>query len=192
MNKNEVHIAFEILLEEIEEVFNVISYEGEKAFKLKDFDKAKQLIENGVKLKTFREQVKELQQKWKNIFDGKVTYRYTRKIAKRKNTERLKRGLRTPENAFIIPILETLIENNRSMEIKKVLKQLSIKMSDTLNQYDKQTLPSDSKQKRWENTSQWARNTMVNNGLLASDSPRGIWEITEKGREYYQENKAGF
>jgi hypothetical protein len=189
MDKNEVHIAFEILLEEIEEVFNIISREGEEAFKTKEFDKAKQLIENAEKLKHFREHVKELQLKWKNIFDGKVTYRYTRKIAKRKNTERLKRGLRTPENAFIIPILETLIENNGSMEMRKVIKQLGIKMSDTLNQYDKQTLPSDLKQKRWENTAQWARNTMVNNGLLASDSPRGVWQITENGRKYYIENK---
>jgi hypothetical protein len=30
---------------------------------------------------------------------------------------------------------------------------------------------------------------MVNEGLLASDSPWGIWEITEKGREFYKENK---
>jgi restriction system protein len=44
MDKNEVNSAFEILLEEIEEVFNMISEEGEEAFKTQDFDKAKTLV----------------------------------------------------------------------------------------------------------------------------------------------------
>jgi hypothetical protein len=33
MDKNEVNIAFEILLEDIEEVFNMISNEGEKSLR---------------------------------------------------------------------------------------------------------------------------------------------------------------
>jgi len=52
MNKNEVNTAFEILIEEIEEVFNIISKEGEEAFKTQDFDKAKSLIEYGERLKS--------------------------------------------------------------------------------------------------------------------------------------------
>ncbi|MEM7820360.1 MAG: winged helix-turn-helix domain-containing protein, partial [Candidatus Aenigmatarchaeota archaeon] len=31
---------------------------------------------------------------------------------------------------------------------------------------------------------QWARNAMVKEGLLASDSPRGVWEITAVGRRW--------
>jgi excinuclease UvrABC nuclease subunit len=61
MDKNEVNTAFEILLEEIEEVINLISKEGEEAFKTQDFDKAKTLIEYGERLKCFREKVKTLQ-----------------------------------------------------------------------------------------------------------------------------------
>jgi hypothetical protein len=30
---------------------------------------------------------------------------------------------------------------------------------------------------------------MVKEGLLAKDSPPGIWEITEEGRKYYYEEK---
>ena len=48
---------------------------------------------------------------------------------------------------------------------------------------------TDPKLIRWRNTAQWTRNTMVNEGLLAKDSPWGIWEITEKGRKFYEENK---
>ena len=62
-------------------------------------------------------------------------------------------------------------------------------MKDILNKYDYEPLPSNPKKKRWENTAQWARQTMVYEGLLASNSPRGIWEITEKGRRFYETNE---
>jgi hypothetical protein len=52
MNENEVNTAFEILLGEIEEVFNIISKEGEEAFITQDFDKARSLIEYGERLKS--------------------------------------------------------------------------------------------------------------------------------------------
>ena len=39
---------------------------------------------------------------------------------------------------------------------------------------------------RWENTAQWVRFYLVRQGYLSKDSPRGVWEITDKGREYYK------
>ncbi|MGC9055203.1 MAG: winged helix-turn-helix domain-containing protein, partial [Candidatus Hydrogenedens sp.] len=68
MEQNEVNTAFEILLEEIEEVFNFLNEDAETAFKSKDYEKAKQLIENGEKLKQFREKIKALQTEWQNLF----------------------------------------------------------------------------------------------------------------------------
>ena len=185
MDKNEVNVAFEILLEEIEEVFNIISMEGEEAFKIKDFDKAKQLIEFAERLKFFRERVKALQKEWQTVFSEKIA----KEVPKRQVKSRLKRGLRTPEENFVIPILESLIELGGKAEMKNVLKLVHEKMKNILNKYDYEPLPSNPKQKRWENTAQWARNTMVNEGLLSSESPRGIWEITEKGRNFYNQNK---
>jgi hypothetical protein len=67
MDKNEVNTAFEILLEEIEEVFNTISKEGEESFKTRDFDKAKTLIEYGERLKYFREKVKHFKENGKQF-----------------------------------------------------------------------------------------------------------------------------
>jgi len=43
-------------------------------------------------------------------------------------------------------------------------------------------LASDPDIPRWRNTAQWARHSMVKEGLLKADSPRGIWEITDAGR----------
>ncbi len=182
MNQNEVNTAFEILLEEIEEVFNIISKEGEHAFKSHDFEKARSLIESGERLKSFREKVKSLQKEWQNIFSSRITV--TPK--QRKVKSKLKKGLRTPEDEFFIPILESLIELGGKAEMKKVLSKVYEKMKPKLNKYDLSSLPSNPKQTRWENTAQWARNTMVNEGLLSPNSPRGIWEITEKGRNFYE------
>lgn len=184
LDKNEVHIAFEILLEEIEVVVNGLNKEAEDAFKSQDYEKAKALIEDAVKLTGFREKVKNLQKEWETIFAIKSA-----KIAKRKGYKKLKKGLRTTEDAFRIPILESLIELNGRAQIKDVLKKVYQKMKNQLNEYDLSPLPSNSDQKRWENTAQWCRNTMVNEGLLSSHSPRGIWEITEKGRQYYRAYK---
>ena len=185
MNKNEVNTAFEILLEEIEDVFNIIAKEGEEAFKTQDFDKTRSLIEYGERLKSFREKVKTLQKEWQMIFSERITTQ----VRKREVKSKLKRGLRTPEDKFFIPILGSLIELGGKAEMKDVLKLVQDKMRDILNEYDYETLPSNPKQKRWENTAQWARNTMVNEGLLVRNSPKGIWEITEKGKKFYEENK---
>jgi hypothetical protein len=185
MDKNEVNVAFEILLEEIEEVFNTISEEGEESFKTQDFDKAKTLIEYGERLKYFREKVKILQKEWQTIFSERMlTYRQERQVE-----GRLERGLRTPEESYVMPILGSIIELGGKAEMKDILNLVHEKMKNTLNSYDYKPLPSNPKQKRWENTAQWARYTMVNEGLLAKDSPRGIWEITDKGRKFYEKNK---
>jgi len=185
MDKNEVNTAFEILLEEIEEVFNMISTEGEEAFKAQDFDKARTLIEYGERLKYFREKVKALQREWQTIFSDIIPIQAREKQVK----GRLKKGLRTPEEQFIIPILESIIELGGKAEVRDVLKLVHDKMKGVLNSYDYEPLPSNPKQKRWENTAQWARCTMVNEGLLAKDSPWGVWEVTDKGKKFYEENK---
>jgi len=185
MDKNEVNVAFEILLEEIEEVFNIISRGGEEAFKVKDFEKAKQLIEFAERLKFFREKVKALQKEWQTIFSVKIS----KEVQKRHVKSKLKRGLRTPEEKYVIPILESIIELGGKAEMKNVLNLVYEKMKGILNKYDYEPLLSNPKQKRWENSAQWARNTMVNEGLLSSDSPRGIWEITQKGRDFYNQQK---
>jgi restriction system protein len=73
--------------------------------------------------------------------------------------------------------------------MKNILELVHDKMRNILNRYDYEALSSDPKLIRWKNTAQWTRYSMVNEGLLANNSPQGIWEITEKGRKFYEENK---
>jgi hypothetical protein len=198
MDKDEVYIAFELLLEEIEKAVNMISNEAEKYLRAKDFAKAKTLTEYAEQLEDLREKVKALQGEYQTIlriFSEKIPTQVQieqvkpTQVTKKKVKGKLKKGLRTPEEQFIIPILEAIIELGGRAKVKDVLERVYDKMKNILNSYDEEPLRSRRNVKRWENTARWARQKMVEKGLLAKDSPRGIWEITEEGRKYYYEEK---
>ena len=97
---------------------------------------------------------------------------------------RLARGLRTSEAEFVLPILRALDELGGSATIQKVLEKVGAAMNGQFRDVDYQPLKSDPGHPRWNNTAQWTRNTMVVEGLLKSNSPRGIWEMTGAGRKH--------
>jgi len=180
MEQNEVNAAFEILLEELEQVCNALNEQGSQAFQSGDYDLVKRTIEEGTRLQEFHTKVRELQKEWQRLAAGRLVR--TRASKRRTSGERLPRGLRTPEEAFRRPILESLMELGGQAPMSKVLDLVEQKMKSILNEYDKQPLPSDPRSPRWRNTAQWCRNTLVREGLLKGDSPHGVWEITEAGR----------
>jgi len=61
-------------------------------------------------------------------------------------------------------------------------------MTGTLKKADFEPLASGPDNRRWRNAAQWARNAMVNEGLLKKDFPRGVWEICDKGRSHLKQN----
>lgn len=179
MDRNEVTVAFEIVLEEIETVVDGLNRDGAAAFQKGDYDTARGLIEIATRLAEFRGKVRGLQKEWDNIFSARVP----RKPSKRRRFQRLQRGLRTAEDAFRRPILEALMEMGGAGQVEKVLDRVGEKMKAVLNEYDHQSLPSYPNMVRWRNTAQWCRTSMVQEGLLKADSPRGVWEISDKGKE---------
>lgn len=179
MDRNEVSAAFEIVLEEIETVVDSLNQDGAGAFQKGDYDSARGLIEIATRLAEFRGKVRGLQKEWDNIFSTRIP----RKPNKRRRFPRLQRGLRTPEDAFRRPILETLVEAGGSGPVNEALDTVEQKMKNTLNNYDRQPLPSYPNTVRWRNTAQWCRNSLVQEGLLNADSPRGVWQISDSGRE---------
>jgi hypothetical protein len=98
--------------------------------------------------------------------------------------ERLARGLRTPEAAFVLPILRALEQLGDSAPMQQVLERVGVAMKEELREVDYQSLKSDPGHPRWNNTAQWARQTMVDDGLLKRGSPRGIWEVTAAGKQH--------
>jgi DNA-sulfur modification-associated/Mrr N-terminal domain len=94
---------------------------------------------------------------------------------------RLPRGARTPVGDYYQPILQALNESGGAAKVNDVLERVEQLMKGMLREVDYEPLASDS-MLRWRKTAQWARDAMVKEGLLKSNSPRGIWEITEAGR----------
>lgn len=66
--------------------------------------------------------------------------------------------------------------------MREVIKKLESIMASELNAIDWQSVSSNKKVIRWQNTAKWERYNMVQEGLLANNSPKGIWEITSAGR----------
>jgi restriction system protein len=183
MDRNGVHIAFEILLEEIEQVANGINEAGSEAFRKGAYDEAYRMIEIAMRVVEFREKVKALHEEWKIISASHIP----EPKRERRLAARLERGLRTGVDAFRRPILEALVELGGRAEASKVLELVENKMRDILNDYDYQPLPSNPEMIRWCKTAHWCRFTMVREGLLKGDSPRGIWEISELGWKFLKE-----
>jgi negative regulator of replication initiation len=92
-------------------------------------------------------------------------------------------GDRTPQRAFRVPILRALSELGGQAETRVVLRMVEERLGQLLTPTDRQTL-KDRRVARWQNLAEWERKKMVGDGLLASDSPRGIWRMTEGGRQY--------
>jgi len=187
MMVNEVNAAFEILLEEIEAVTDNLNEAGAEALRAGDYEKAQKAIEEAIRLATFREKVKQLQKEWTKLFPSQTELGKRR--TRRRVKSRLPRGLRTPEDAFRRPILESLIELGGRAQIGEVLDRVGQRMEHLLNEYDRESLPSNPRFVRWRNTAQWCRNTLVREGLMRNDSPHGVWEISEKGRAWLQRHR---
>jgi len=186
MHQNEVAVAFDIVLEEINNAIAALNREGTQALEGGKYDIARDLIEKELQMKAFRSRVKDLQKEWLKFFTAVVPQKARRHKAPR--YQKLQPGLRTPEDKFRIPILQSLVESGGSAPINTVLDKVERLVGDRFNAYDRQTLPSDPTIPRWRNTAQWARHAMVEEGLLSSNSPRGVWEITDTGRTFLAEH----
>lgn len=99
---------------------------------------------------------------------------------------RISYGQRTQQIKYRTPILQALEDLGGSGYVNEVLDFVYKKMKNFLVPVDLEEIPS-VRQKRWRNTAMWERSHMVKDGLLKSDSPRGIWEISEKGKKYLKE-----
>ncbi|MFC1983035.1 winged helix-turn-helix domain-containing protein, partial [Chloroflexota bacterium] len=99
--------------------------------------------------------------------------------------KKLRKGQKTPQQAYRLPILEALSELGGRASTRDVLKIIEEKMKPILIDVDYQKLPS-GVDIRWRNTAQWERWALVKDGLLKAGSPDGIWELSDKGAEEIQ------
>jgi len=122
-----------------------------------------------------------------SILEGKPTTRRTLPPPRAKGEvrERAKIGERLPQAQYTLPILEVLIEMGGKGRMRNVLDRVFDKIEDQLKPKDFEKLPSGTAI-RWKNRAAWERQRLKSEGYLEKGSPRGIWEITDKGRGLYE------
>lgn len=185
MDPTAVNAAFEMLLEEVEGEIDHITSEGARAFDTRDFETVRESLEKVAKVTSVREKIALIREEWLQLRPEDVDAGEPETSqAARRDLGRLGRGLRTPEKEFVLPILQTLVELGGGGSVAEVLERVHRLMADRLLAVDHEPLRSDNSMLRWRNTAQWARNTMVNDGLLKKDSRRGVWEISDVGRRF--------
>ncbi len=187
-NPSNVSSGFEMLLEEVEAEIDFFTRMGSRAFESRDFRKVDEARNQAEKVTAFRDKVAGLRKEWDAISGSEAEEDEETKAARR-NLGRLRKGLRTPEAAYYLPILKALIELGGSAKMQAVLDKVHKAMKPILKDVDHEPLASDSDLPRWRNAAQFARNTMRQEGLLKPDSPHGTWEITQAGKDRVQQGK---
>ena len=180
-NPTNVFVAFELLLEELEAEVEFTNKVGSKAFEGRNYDRAKEALERAAFLTAFRDKVAGLRKEWE-AFAATVPEDDEETQAQRRNLGRLGRGVRTREELYFQPILNALVAMGGTGRMADVLDRVGVLMQGALKKVDFEPLASDPDMPRWRNSAQWARYSMVKEGLLKPDSPRGIWEVTDAGR----------
>ena len=97
-------------------------------------------------------------------------------------------GNLTPPKDFWKPILETLVDEGDQASVQKVIQSVERKMRNRLKLGDHEKNLDGSE--KWEKQVNYQRLAMKHEGLLASNSPRGIWAITEQGRKWLSEQSS--
>lgn len=185
IDQNEVIKSFDSLLIKIDAIGEWFRQRGIKALNMGDYETAEKIISQAKKMATFRERIMELKIDWQKSFFQEVnetaTDKELTKTLPRRPGPVKELNIRTQEKEFRRPILEALEELGGAASHNEVLKRVYEKIKERLSKHDHQLLPGGG-EVRWRNTARWCRKHMVKEGLLASDSPRGIWEITPAGR----------
>jgi len=118
--------------------------------------------------------------------DGRTVYG---DLQKRSETgSKLPRGAKTPLIRYKVPILQVLVDLDGQGKTSIVLERVYEQMKDSFVPADLEELSS-VEFPRWNNNARCEKSKMVKEGLLRKESPFGVWEISEKGREYLQDHK---
>lgn len=182
----EISDAFGTLETALSAVLQQAQKNGAQELQQGHLEQAKAAIARSEELRDIIRQLQILQQRCEALDTSKPAPKKPVK-AQVKRSSNLPRGQKTSEVQFRLPILAVLSDLNGSARISEVLERLETMFKDRFTQADHERLPSN-QDIRWQNTVKWARQRLVNEGLLAADSPRGVWEITPEGRTYLEKH----
>ena len=183
---NDVGEALDLLSDTLTEEEARIREEGAEAMKSGAYDTATEVIEFAKQLLAFQGRVAALAEEWEEIENARdAATPEVQEIVSKKFFGKKRKGIITTQEEYCQPLLEVLDEMGGRGPTDEVLDRLGEKMKGVLKPVDYEHHKSDTNSIRWRNTAQWARNKMVNSdGRMKKGSPRGIWEISSKGRKW--------
>jgi len=114
----------------------------------------------------------------------------------RKTTTRKKpvKRRRAPSNALLsekayeLPLLDALEAAGGRLPTREAVAAVGERVTNKLMPMDHDVM--DQGQERWEMRVQFTRLRLVEAGLLEKNSPRGVWEISDTGREHLKRSAA--
>lgn len=111
----------------------------------------------------------------------------TKPTRTRNRQPRAAAGSILPEDEYVRPLLESLDELGGSAPSRDVIERVGKKLDDRLTEIDRAPLGSGSI--RWHSRLQFVRLRLIDRGLMTREAPRGVWVITDKGRESVRESR---
>ncbi len=181
----EILNLFQNIIDELSKYSEEISKQCEENLRLKNFSKVEVLAKRNQAIELFNKKFEELKKEWlsinSNIFEPSIK---VVNVLENKKKEKIKR---TKEENYFIPILLSIKELGGKGKSDEVLSKVYDKMKDKLTLDDLKTI-NDRGVIRWDNTARWARKKLVDLNMIASDSDKGYWEITEYGLEFLQDS----
>jgi Mrr N-terminal domain len=101
--------------------------------------------------------------------------------SRRSESKRALAGTILPHEEYELPILAILDQHAGRAPTREVLDELGERLRGKLTPADYEPLSSGDI--RWRNRAQFVRLRLTERGDMVKDSPRGLWEITDQGRD---------
>lgn len=118
-----------------------------------------------------------------SVQGGKAASRAKRRGGTRKASGRTRApsGTLLPEQRYELPLLRALMDAGGEAPFSELREAVGRALGDELTPADHETLNSGGV--RWHSRLQFVRLRLIERGELDREAPRGIWRITEAGRQ---------
>lgn len=93
-----------------------------------------------------------------------------------------------PQREFRQPLLEVLYEMGNSVQVTDLRPFMKDKMRSRLLSGDLERVSTGDE--RWWNATCWERSNLVKEGYLRNDSPRGTWELSQRGIDHVEKSSS--
>lgn len=168
-----VQAALELLSTEVAKLLETVRSEGAEAYERDDMAAFERLRRQKEDITGFSAQVEALAKEWRAL-----AKKYQPR-ALGSSSPRPRPGEVTPEKEYVLPILQALHEAGGAAPASAVIRRVGEIMAGRFTEKDRELLNRG--EVRWIHRTRWVRHHAAAGGLLASDSPKGVWQITPAG-----------